>query len=352
MDRPTLAGVTGRGGPADTRPRISIIGKTSSVLSWQIDLIEAFRDLAANPRLHGIQSAGVAEYFEQIRTKRRQLENHATTARVAKELKRFAPDLVIILNKAGLSPHANERWREAIPAGTPIIGWICDRLPGLPPGQHPNLDGLYYFDSSSRLPLEAAYAGTAARLGYLPLAASPARFPYQRTVFNELIPGLVFVGHCSPSRREEIERYRALGGKVAVYGPRSEGLAEKSNNRRFSATEQAGLYRSHLACFNPPQEVNTLDGLNLRAFEVPLSGGLGCYPESARDLPVCFEPGVEILAYASLHDLKDKVEALATEPEHAMAMRESGRQRVLREHTFIHRAMKIRADWLPTYPNA
>lgn len=347
-----MAGMNRRASSADLRPRISIIGKTSSILSWQVDLIEAFQALACNVRLHGIQSAGITERAEQLLTNRRQLENQATSRRIADELKQFAPDLVIILNKAGLSPYANGKWRNAVPGGTPIIGWICDRLLALPAEQHPNLDGLYYFDSSSKPAMEAAYRGTSAVMGYLPLAASPDRFHDHPIRIEDLVPALVFVGHCSPSRRGQIEAYRAIGGKVEVYGPHAEGLTERSRIRRFSATEQAALYRSHLACFNPPQEVNTLDGLNLRAFEVPLSGGLGTYPASAHDLSTCFEPGVEILAYDSLPDLKAKIESLACDPERNRAIREAGRQRVLREHTFIHRAMKIRADWLPNIPIA
>jgi hypothetical protein len=327
--------------------RVSIIGKKSGILSWQADLAEALVELGAQVQFHNIQCSSISERIEQICLKRRQLENEATCKRISKELTHFNPDLVLVLNKAGLTHSANDRWRAAVTDGTPIVGWICDRITALPPSQNPNFDGVYYFDSSSKVPLELAYEATTASIQYLPLAASQKRFPYVPTPLEAIKPSLVFVGHCSASRKEEIEAYRALGGSIEVYGPKSDGLTSASNNRRFNHSEQAQLYRTHLACFNPLQIANTLHGLNLRAFEVPLSGGLGCYSSHAKDLPTCFDLDSEVLSYQSLEDLKEKVDQLQKEPERLQQMREAGRQRVLNAHTFTHRAEKILADWLP-----
>lgn len=329
--------------------RISIIGKKDSVISWQYDLIDAFRDLGAIVHFHNIKSVSLKERVEQYRHKRKQLQNHATTLRIANELKKATPDLVLVLNKVGLPELTNEIWRNTRSQQTPIIGWICDRISEFPTDCAPTLDGVYYFDSSARPCIEAGYQSTRARIGYLPLAASPKRFNYQSTPCTEIKPQLVFVGHCSPTRRTDIEAYRAIGGAIDVYGPKSKGLSSRGNNRSFSYPEQATLYRTHTACFNPLQIRNTLDGLNLRAFEVPLSGGLGTYSSHAKDLTTCFELGQEILAYESLEDLKTQIQQLHNDPERMLSMREAGRNRVLREHTFIHRAQKIIHDWLPEY---
>ena len=330
-------------------PRISIIGKRSGVLSWQFDLKEALLELGAEVQFHNIQCSSISERIEQICLKHRQLENDATCKRISKELKTLSPDLVLILNKAGLTHQAHDQWRAAVPDGTPLVGWICDRIPSLPADQSPNLDGVYYFDSSSKLPLQQAYQATSASIQYLPLAASPKRFPYRPTPLEAIAPALVFVGHCSPTRKEEIEAYRALGGQIEVYGPKSHGITASTHTRKFTHAEQAQLYRTHLACFNPLQIRNTLDGLNLRAFEAPLSGGLGCYSAHAKDLPSCFELDLEVLSYDSIEDLKDKVDQLQKDPDRLQRMRKAGRQRVLNSHTFTHRAEKILADWLPHF---
>jgi spore maturation protein CgeB len=326
--------------------RVSILGKNNSILSWREDLSDAFQSLKVDARIHNLQSESVPEYVEEFFTKRRQLLNTSTSSRIARELKEYRPDLVIIMNKAGLSSHANEKWRKVLPATVPIIGWICDRMKRFPLEQEPNLDGLYYFDSASKQVMEKAYVKTDIKIRCLPLAASPKRFGYAEIPFENLIPELVFVGNCTPVRREEILSYRAIGGKIQVYGPNSEGLTLSSNCRIFNSDEQATLYRKHFACFNPPQPTNTLHGLNLRAFEIPLCGGIGTYPSSAEDLSRCFEPGKEVIAYNSLSDLKDQIDVLTTDSARYIAIREAGRQRVLQEHTFVHRAQTILSDWM------
>lgn len=330
-------------------PRISIIGKRTGVLSWQFDLGEALQELGVEVQFHNIQCSSIPERIEQISLKRRQLENEATCKRISNELKIFNPDLVLVLNKAGLTHAAHDRWLTVLADGTPLIGWICDRITELPADQRPNLDGIYYFDSSCKVPLQQAYKAKSTVIQYLPLAASPKRFAYRPTPIEAIVPALVFVGHCSPNRKNEINAYRALGGQIEVFGPKSHGITASANSRKFTHAEQALLYRTHLACFNPLQIRNTLDGLNLRAFEAPLSGGLGCYSAHAKDLPSCFELDLEVLSYASLEDLKDKVDQLHKDPDRLQQMRTAGRQRVLNSHTFTHRAEQILADWLPHF---
>ena len=329
-----------------TAIRVSILGKKNSVLTWQEDLTKAFTSLGVITSFHNLQSESISERLEQLLTKRRQVENHSTAERVAKELRQYKPNIVIVLNKGGISSDANEKWRNALPDQTPIIGWICDRLKGLPAGQLPNFDGLYYFDSSCKVSMEDAYSQTGAKIKYLPLAASASRFKYVATPFEHVREELVFAGNCSSTRRKEILAYRALGGKIDVYGPNSEGLTTKANIKKFNSKQQAKFYRTHFAVFNPPQPVNTLYGLNLRAFEIPLSGGVATYPSSAKDITTCFPAEDELISYNSLEDLKEKIGILKKDPARYLAIREAGRRRVLNEHTFIHRAQKILSDWL------
>lgn len=331
--------------PKTEQPRISIIGKLKSTHNWLQDLARGFQLLDATVQTHNLQSSSLIEQLEQVFTKQKQLENKTICKRIKKELQKFSPNLVIVLNKAGLSEQANNLWRETLPTGTPIIGWICDRLGELPKTQKPNLNGFYFFDSSSKEPLKTAYKGTDAKIAYLPLAASPERFRYKQPDLDKLKPKLVFVGNCTESRRKEINDYREIGGEIDVYGPNTSGLGNPKNNRKINDKEQAELYRSHYAVFNPLQASNTIHGLNLRAFEAPLCGAIVTYPSDAEDLVTCFDPDTEILSYSSLKDLKNKVELLSRDPQRMLKMREAGRNRVLNDHTFTSRAQKILTDW-------
>jgi spore maturation protein CgeB len=132
----------------------------------------------------------------------------------------------------------------------------------------------------------------------------------------------------------------------AVLGDQLPEPIENFDERKFNDSEQAELYRSHIAVFNPLQASNTIHGLNLRAFEAPLCGAIVTYQADAEDLTSCFEPDTKILSYLSLQDLKSKVEELSKAPERMTKMREAGRARVLSDHTFKSRAQKIITDWL------
>ena len=87
---------------------------------------------------------------------------------------------------------------------------------------------------------------------------------------------------------------------------RIQSATSKTNVKKFNSKKQAEFYSQYFAVFNPPQSINTLFGLNLRAFEIPLSGGLATYPSSAKDITTCFSIGDELISYDSLEVLKIK----------------------------------------------
>jgi spore maturation protein CgeB len=116
-----------------------------------------------------------------------------------------------------------------------------------------------------------------------------------------------------------------------------------------SPARMAKLFRSHIACLNLLTPENTLSGLNLRAFEIPMCGGVGTYPD-VPDVRACFVPGTEILLYRTLEELKGSVDELIAQPEKAEAIAVAGHRRVLQEHTWRHRAASIVKEWLPGAP--
>jgi len=99
------------------------------------------------------------------------------------------------------------------------------------------------------------------------------------------------------------------------------------------------------------QPGNTTHGLNMRAFEIPCTGGLATYP-MVPDLPRCFCPETEILTYRSLRELADLTRQAIQNPAFAATIARAGHARVMREHTFRHRAERMLSDWLPTRPSA
>lgn len=257
----------------------------------------------------------------------------------------FAPDLVLVLNYPGLPECAATAMRAALRPGVPMFGWLCDQLDEFPARFEPILDGVYYFDSACLPVLEDSYAGTHARLEFLPLAACPQRYACPSLDLRSRIPRLAFAGNCTPSRQAFFSEYRRLGQALDLFGPHAGNWPRVWRNCKLPPAALAQVYRGYLINLNLLQPGNTTHGLNLRAFEIPSAGGLATYPE-VRDLARCFTPNQEILVYTSASDLAAIVGNILQQPDQALAITRAGHSRVMREHTFYHRATRMLGDWI------
>lgn len=77
-----------------------------------------------------------------------------------------------------------------------------------------------------------------------------------------------------------------------------------------------------------------------KAFEVPMSGGLYLTQDNP-ELSLVYEVGKEILTYKNGKDCAEKTKWLLANPEEAAKIREAGRKRALKDHTWEKRFEKI-----------
>lgn len=327
------------------RPRVAIIQKSDGLLTWCADLAAAFRDAGVATLTANFRPSSLAERWTQYTKNKRLLLNSATSRRLAATLAGFSPDLVIVLNHASIPLEAAAVLRDALGPGVPLVGWLCDSVEVLPAGHDALLDGVYYFDSASLPILHEHYRGTSARLEFLPLAASPRRYACHDFDIRSRNPYPVFAGNCTPARQRLFAEYRRLGNRLDLFGPHAGNWPRVWRNRKLSSAALARVYQQYLVNLNLLQPGNTTNGLNLRAFEIPCAGGLASYPE-VPDLARCFTPHEEVLVFKSAPDLAESVRSILLHPDQALAMTRAGHQRVMREHTFYHRAIRILDDWL------
>ncbi len=326
--------------------RVLLIHKGGKVLTWCADLLDAFREAGCDAATATVRSSDSRERLARWSSGKKLLENHATVQRLAGSITAFQPDLIVWLNFAGIPAQARDILRAAAGAGVPMIGWLADHISGLPAWAHPNLDGVYAFDSATLPVLRTAYAGMPARLSFLPLAVNPNRYRDHAKPWHMRRKGLVFLGNNTASRRELITECHGLGAEVSAYGPQAEAGMRLWRRRRIASATAARIYGSYQGVLNLLQPPNTIHGLNLRAFEVPACGGLGTYPVTP-DLHESFAPGQEIIAFSTLQDLVNQTTDLFHDPQRAETLVAAGRRRVLADHTFLHRARRMLADWLP-----
>ncbi|MGB6220481.1 CgeB family protein [Haloferula sp.] len=331
----TAAQVTGK-----NQPRVVILGKGRSILTWFEDLRSGFDQVGAEVRAVSIQAETGEERWLQKREGLRELDNPRVIERIRTELEAFAPDLIVVQNKAGLPAAAFERWVGVV-KNAKWVGWLCDNLNAPPKNLVACFHRVYYFDSGCVTALESFYDHGGHSFDYLPLAVNPERYPLVSK--GERKQSIVFAGKCSPHRRAFFDQIREKGLPLEVYGPGCGDWLRPWRGRRLSSGSLAKLYAGHIASLNLLQPGNTERGMNLRAFEAPCCGGVGLYP-AVEDLPRCFEAGKEILVYENVDALAGIVDELVGNPERVNAVAEAGRARVLAEHTFKHRAQRMLAD--------
>jgi len=137
-----------------------------------------------------------------------------------------------------------------------------------------------------------------------------------------------FVGACYGWRPTFIRNLAKLGVKMECFGPGwpNGSLSVEEMVKLYSRTRInlgfAGIrYSKNLMC------------LKGRDFEVPMSGGLYLTQDNP-ELSLVYEVGKEIVTYRNEKECVEKIRYLLNYPEIAADIREAGRQRVLRDHTW------------------
>jgi spore maturation protein CgeB len=131
---------------------------------------------------------------------------------------------------------------------------------------------------------------------------------------------------------------------VALYGPKppvwSDTVYREAHTGKYIVREEKSrVFGEALACLNTFQ-LTEGNSLNCRAFEIAGAGGLQLI-EYRSAIVECFEPGKELLTFATFDELMDHIERARKEPLVMRTIREAARQRALAEHTYKHRLERI-----------
>ncbi|PPQ31782.1 hypothetical protein CCS01_16305 [Rhodopila globiformis] len=224
-----------------------------------------------------------------------------------------------------------------MPSRPPLIAWIGDVFTRQAAAVANPFDVIAYTDTGM-LDLHRAY-GFRARTAFVPIAATRAVRSSQERAFR--IPDLAFVAAPRPNRRELLAR---VPHPVAIFGPGWQDAPELAHHRRdarrIGAHELADIYASHMAALNIRHGLVVINGLNQRHF-APYIQGTPVVSDTQPDLPLCFDPGTEMLVYRDGDELRELYAQLRHEPARARIIGLAGQRRVLAHHTYAHRLRTI-----------
>lgn len=262
-------------------------------------------------------------------------------SRLDRQLEVVAPDVVLVVRGEALSAQAITTLRKDHP-GT-WVNWVPDDLHGLAIMQHalPAYDMVF-----------AAGTDVVEELGkqldrpvhYLPLAADPSVYKPMRSR-DQYRANVVFAGTATPRRERHLAGLVEFG--LALWGPgwrrtslrdycRGEQLDTENFVRAYAGASVAvNIHRSADA---EPAVVER--GVNQRTFEIAAIG-VPQVVDFRGDLAMQFTDREELLVYRSLEEMRALVEAALQDPAAAESVAKAGRERLLREHTYMHRLKRL-----------
>jgi spore maturation protein CgeB len=307
--------------------KLFILGKRGSVTHWAEDTVAGFELAGHQVRFGSFRTPGLHRSLQKLLLAR--WTGMPLAERLRRAITQFSPDLILVIT-AYHAPLPLLEHIAALPNRPPLLGWIGDRFTAASKAAAALFDAVAYTDTG--LLARHKELGFASQAVFLPHAAN-SRLASGGTIRRR---EMVFVANPTPFRLALVRQIRT---PLQLYGPgwrQLQATDHQIHAHRIGIEELAVAYRTHLAALNVRNEDNVLTGLNQRHFDPYLSGTPVVADEQA-DVPLCFEPGQEMLVYRDADELNALYVRLQRQPELAAAIGEAGRRRVLAEHTYGHR---------------
>ena len=264
---------------------------------------------------------------------------------------KFQPEMVLLMHGESLSARFLRALKTRVRC--PVVAWWVDNPFRHPIGElFPLYDALYIFDRSYMEPLRRAGAR---EVRFLPCCCDETVYrprtltPSQRQRYGI---GIAFIAWCYERRIEVVKEMAGLPLKIWGRGwstPEARTRLNGSRERipieeRFVPDEEAALiYSGCQIGLNIHADQTRMGGLNTRSFELPAAGAFEL-TDAVEGMEELLEPGREVAVYRSPAEAREMAGYFLSHPEERASIAARGRERVLREHTYLHRMKTLLAE--------
>lgn len=275
-------------------------------------------------------------------------ENQEFIGNVCKE----NPDLLFIIKGEHLFPATLEKLKGIL--SCPIVAYIWDdpfytdknnfhddyRKSNFKDGI-PWYDFIFVFDGFY---IEEIKKRGGKNVRYLPLATNPRRYKeisVSGQDRNDYGYDVCFIGLPFPNRVEMLESLREYN--LGVFGDNwtkyfmLKGMKTPSYYKGKASGETVNkIYLSSKIVLNV-HHPHSIEGLNTRTFDIPACGAFEMV-DYKKNVERHFEIDKEIVAFKDINELKKKIDFYLKNEDLRKSISERGKQRILNEHTWVHRA--------------
>jgi len=180
----------------------------------------------------------------------------------------------------------------------------------------------------------------------LPLAADPSVYRPLRTRDQQYRANVVFVGTATPRREALLSQLVEFGLAIWGAGWRRTSLRDYCRGEQVRTEEFVRAYTGATVAVNIHHRLDEDEveaTCNQRLFEIAAVGVLQVV-DYRLDLDRWFVPDDEVLVFDTPADLKRTVEGALQDLAAGERIAAAARERLLAEHTYMHRMEKILAD--------
>ena len=176
---------------------------------------------------------------------------------------------------------------------------------------------------------------------YLPLAYDDKIF--YDSGFNRK-SSLLFIGSHTPQRSSLLNKINEnIDIPVRLIGQKwkkhiGADFDYKSNN--ISIKDVANEYNTNKFVLNLNNELNAINGLNMRTFEA-IAAGACLVQDSVKDVVLNFTPDEDIIVYNSIGEIGEIIDRVTKDSDFYKKIVNSGKKTVQNRHTYKHRAEEI-----------
>ena len=277
-------------------------------------------------------------------------ENNEFVSIVSKE----RPDLLLIIKGDHVFPATLENIKQVL--SCPVVSYIWDepfythnnnqddyRKSNFKNGV-PWYDFIFVFDTSY---IDEIKRQGAKKVMYLPLATNPNRYKeISLTKQDKRDYGydVCFIGVPFENRVEMFESLRDYN--LGIFGDQwakyfiFKGKKTPSYYRGKASGEVVNkIYLSSKIVLNI-HHPHSIEGLNTRTFDIPACGAFEMV-DHKKNVEMHFGIDKEIVTFRNINELKSKIDFYLENEDLRKSISERGKQRVLNEHTWVHRASDI-----------
>jgi spore maturation protein CgeB len=292
-----------------------------------------------------------ATFFSEVSTdpdRKQQIESqfiHLLTDGVYAKVLEWKPQIVLFMAQSPGTPDLLQRIRNE---GVPTALWFVEDGDRFAYGEKmaPFYDVFFHIQGeafSERLRMAGAR-----NVHYLPMAADPEEHKLLELSDDErkrFGSDVSHVGAGYPNRRASFQRllgydFKLWGSEWENPGPLGSVLQEQG--RRLETDEVVKVFNASRINVNlhssmKPEGVPVNgDFVNPRTFELASAGAFQLV-DSRSLLGDLFDEGSEVVVFASIDELCQKIDYYLQHPEEAETIADASRSRVLKDHTYEHR---------------